>query len=144
VAFPLDGGKSNDPVIIHYRDFRRQVFCKMVLGAMQDFRTSNSPECDHQDFIPHFCGHRNCPHCQQHESQQWLERQLKKQVPAEYFLLTFTLPKEFRALAWHHQKTLYTLMMRCSWEIVQTFSQNDTKLQGKAGDTSIITRMCIG
>ena len=26
------------------------------------------------------CGHRHCPHCQHHESQQWLERQLKKQV----------------------------------------------------------------
>jgi len=89
-----------------------------ALGAMQDCRTSNSllmqaqcTECDHQDFIPHSCGHRNCPHCQQHESQQWLERQLKKQVPAEYFLLTFTLPKEFRALAWHHQRTLYTLII---------------------------------
>jgi hypothetical protein len=48
--------------------------------------------------VPHSCGHRNCPHCQQHESQQWLERQLQMQVPAEYFLLTFTLPAELRAL----------------------------------------------
>jgi len=33
---------------------------------------------------------RHCPHCQHHESQQWLERQLKRLVPAEYFLVTFT------------------------------------------------------
>ena len=58
--------------------------------------------------MPHSCGHRSCPHCQHHESQQCLERQLKKQVPAEYFLLTFTLPKEFRELAWQ-QRILYLL-----------------------------------
>ena len=55
--------------------------------------------CAQQKLVPHSCGHRHCPHCQHHESQQWLERQMKKQVPAEYFLLTFTLPAEFRALA---------------------------------------------
>ena len=66
-------------------------------------------ECDSYTFVPHSCGHRNCPHCQHHESRQWLERQLKKQVPAEYFLLTFTLPSELRDLAWCNQRTLYSL-----------------------------------
>ena len=77
-----------------------------ALVAMKHCRTQASPmmlvkcsECPHQTLVPHSCGHRHCPHCQHHESQQWLERQLKKQVPAEYFLLTFTLPAEFRALA---------------------------------------------
>ena len=55
--------------------------------------------CDLSLRHPCSCGHRSCPHCQNHESQQWLERQLEKQVPAQYFLLTFTLPAEFRALA---------------------------------------------
>jgi len=94
--------------------------------------------CEKQIFIPHSCGHRNCPHCQHHESQQWLERQLKKQVPAEYFLLTFTLPEELRPLAWQHQRTLYDLMIRCSWETLKTFAQNDPQLQGKAGAISVL------
>jgi hypothetical protein len=70
---------------------------RKALAAMKDCRTSSSllmlaqcSECDSQIFIPHACGHRNCPHCQHHESQQWLERQLKKQLPVEYFLLTFS------------------------------------------------------
>ena len=81
-----------------------------ALAAMKQCRTAASPkmqvqctECEHQTLVPHSCGHRHCPHCQHHESQQWLERQLAKQVPAEYFLITFTLPAEFRALAWAHQ-----------------------------------------
>jgi hypothetical protein len=88
--------------------------------------------------VPHSCGHRHCPHCQHHESQQWLERQLQKQVPAEYFLLTFTLPAEFRGLARAHQNVIYDLLMRCSWETVRTFSQNDKQLQGTPGAIAVL------
>jgi len=118
---------------------------RQALAAMKQCRTSQSPvmlaqcaDCDSQSFVPHSCGHRNCPHCQQHESQQWLERQLQRQVPAAYFLLTFTLPEELRALAWQQQRTLYDLMIRCSWETVKTFTQNDRQLQGKAGAITVL------
>lgn len=118
---------------------------RQALAAMKQCRTSYSPvmlaqcdDCTRQIYVPHSCGHRSCPHCQQHESQQWLERQLQKQVPAEYFLLTFTLPKEFRTLAWQQQRTLYDLMIRCSWETVKTFTQNDPKLQGNAGAITVL------
>lgn len=86
---------------------------RQALAAMKHCRTAQSrmmqaqcEDCEKLSFIPHSCGHRHCPHCQQHESQQWLERQVQKRVPAEYFLLTFTLPKELRALAWQQQRTL--------------------------------------
>jgi hypothetical protein len=118
---------------------------RKALTALKQCRTTQSlgllaqcDGCEKQIFIPHSCGHRHCPHCQHYESQQWLERQLKKQVPAEYFLLTFTLPEEFRPLAWQHQHTLYDLMIRCSWETLKTFAQNDSQLQGKAGAISVL------
>lgn len=113
---------------------------RRALLAMKQCRTALSlrmqvqcNDCDEQRFVPHSCGHRNCPHCQHHESQQWLERQLKKQVAGDYFLLTFTLPAELRALAWAHQRTLYASMMQCSWETVRSFSLNDKQLQGTPG-----------
>ncbi|CAB1369149.1 IS91 family transposase [Denitratisoma oestradiolicum] len=116
-----------------------------ALAAMKQCRTQASPMmqvrctgCDHQKMVPHSCGHRHCPHCQHHESQQWLERQLKKQVPAEYFLLTFTLPAEFRGLAWAHQSAVYGLLMRCCWETVRIFSQNDKQLQGTPGAIAVL------
>lgn len=116
-----------------------------ALCALKQCRTALSPrmqarclECDEQRFVPHSCGHRLCPHCQHHESQQWLERQLNKHLDAEYFLLTFTLPGEFRALAWHHQRTLYALMMQCSWETVHTFCRNDPQLQGTPGAVAVL------
>jgi hypothetical protein len=118
---------------------------RRALDAMKACRTSLSPRmraqcpaCNHQRFVPHSCGHRHCPHCQHHESQQWLERQLKQRVPAAYFLLTFTLPAELRSLAWQHQRTLYDLMIRCSWETLRTFSHNDKQLQGTPGATAVL------
>jgi len=118
---------------------------RQALSAMKNCRTSASPlmqaqcsECDHRVLVPHSCGHRLCPHCQHHESQQWLENQLKKQVPAHYFLLTFTLPAELRALARNHQRLLYDLLIRCSWETVKTFSENDRQLQGTPGAIAVL------
>ena len=116
-----------------------------ALAAMKQCRTHASPMmqvkctgCEHQKLVPHSCGHRHCPHCQHHESQQWLERQLKKQVPAEYFLLTFTLPAEFRALTWAHQSVVYAALIQCCWETVRTFSQNDKQLQGTPGAIAVL------
>jgi hypothetical protein len=116
-----------------------------ALAAMKHCRTQASAkmqlacsQCDHHSLVPHSCGHRHCPHCQHHESQQWLERQLAKQVPAQYFLITFTLPAQLRALAWAHQGVLYDLLMRCAWETLRTFSHNDRRLRGVPGAIAVL------
>ncbi len=118
-----------------YRALAAMKRCRTQASSMMQVQCTG---CAHQKLVPHSCGHRHCPHCQHHESQQWLERQLKKQVPAEYFLLTFTLPAEFRTLAFAHQGIVYDLLMRCSWETVRTFSQNDKQLQGTPGAIAVL------
>ena len=116
-----------------------------ALGAIKHCRTQASAKmqvqcvkCQHHELVPHSCGHRHCPHCQHHESQQWLERQMKRLVPTAYFMITFTLPAEFRALAAAHQSVVYDLLMRASWETVRTFSQNDRQLQGMPGAIAVL------
>jgi hypothetical protein len=119
----------------HYRALAAIKHCRTQASAKMQVKCT---ECAHQTLVPHSCGNRHCPHCQHHESQQWLERQLKKQVPAEYFLLTFTLPAEFRALAFAHQSVVYDALMRCAWETVRTFSHNDKQLQGTPGAIAVL------
>lgn len=130
--------------LVQYRDKLTSEHTR-ALAAMQRCRTQASSKmqvqctgCEHQILIPHSCGHRHCPHCQHHESQQWLERQIKKQLPAEYFLLTFTLPAELRALAWSHQSVVYALLLQCSWDTVRTFSHNDKQLAGTPGAIAVL------
>lgn len=57
---------------------------------------------------------------------------MQKLIPGHYFMVTFTLPAQFRALAWHNQRVMYDLITRSAWETVSTFSQNDKKLHGTA------------
>jgi hypothetical protein len=116
-----------------------------ALHALKSCRTSASPlmrapwgDGGHTPLVPHSCGHRACPHGQHHESQQWLERQLAKQVPATYFLLTFTVAEALRARVWANQQALYDHLIRASWETVRTFVRNDTQLQGEAGAMAVL------
>jgi hypothetical protein len=119
----------------HYRALAAMKQCRTEFSRQMQVQCT---ECDHQKLLPHSCGHRHCPHCQHHDSQQWLERQLKKQVPAEYFLLTFTLPAELRALTWAHQSVVYAALMQCCWQTVRTFSHNDKQLQGTPGAIAVL------
>jgi len=117
----------------------------VALNALQACRSSMSPKmqlacdgCAEQSFLPHSCGHRSCPHCQAHESQRWIDQQLKKLVPGNYFMITFTLPAQFRALASQHQRVMYELIIQSAWATVNTFSQNDRKLRGTAGAVTVL------
>lgn len=116
-----------------------------ALSAIRHCRSPASPmmqveceSCDQKKLVPHSCGHRACPHCQHHESQQWLERQMQRLVPADYFLLTFTLPAEFRGIAAAHADVVFDFLMRCAWETVHTFSRNDRQLQGTPGAIAVL------
>jgi hypothetical protein len=116
-----------------------------ALHAIKTCRSAMSPkmqakcgDCDEQIYVPHSCGHRNCPNCQAHESQRWIERQMQKLVPGDYFMLTFTLPAELRPLARANQRIMYDLIMQSAWDTVHTFSQNDKKLQGEPGAVAVL------
>jgi hypothetical protein len=120
---------------------------RKALQAMKQCRQEHAPHmlarctnhnCGSQIYIPHSCGHRNCPHCQNHENWQWIENQLDKRLPAPYYLITFTLPRQLRDLAWKNQKVIYSLMFFCVQEVLKTFTQNDKKLQGSAGFTTVL------
>ena len=116
-----------------------------VLCAMQQCRKASNhhmlarcTSCHKRVLIPHSCGHRSCPHCQNHEGWQWIENQLRKQLPAQYYLITFTLPYQLRRLAWHNQKLVYALMFLCVQQVLKTFTLNDKQLQGVAGFTAML------
>jgi hypothetical protein len=118
---------------------------RQALAALKTCRTRFAPHmlaacagCHTQRCLPHSCGHRACPHCQHFESALWLQRQLKALVPATYFLVTFTLPAQLRALAWAHQRLVYDLLMRCAWDTLKTFSQNDKQLAGTPGALAVL------
>ncbi|MFO8163778.1 MAG: transposase [Desulfatiglandales bacterium] len=121
----------------HRKALQAMAQCRQEHGPHMLVQCSNH-QCRKQTYIPHSCGHRNCPHCQNHESQQWIENQLSRRLPAQYYLLTFTLPEQLRDLAWKNQKTVYSLMFAAVQDLLKSFTQNDKKLGGAAGFTAIL------
>lgn len=95
-------------------------------------------ECAHSLLSPRSCGHRSCPQCQNFEASQWLDRQRRKLLPVEYFMVTFTLPAELRPLAWRHQKTVYNRLMATTAGVLKDFGLNPAHLGGEVGMTSVL------
>jgi len=116
-----------------------------AINAMQRCRTPDSGElqvqctqCDQTHWRPLSCGHRSCPVCQNHEVSQWLDRQQKKLLPVEYFMVTFTLPCQLRTLTWQNQKTLYALFFACVSGTLKDFGLNPDKLGAELAFTAVL------
>lgn len=118
---------------------------RQALQAMRRCRRQGSDlmvlqcsNCEHSVKIPHSCGHRSCPHCQHHESQQWLERQRAKRLPVDYLLVTFTVPAELRRMFWQHQRTAYDLLLKTAWATLSSFGRRDPSLMGQIGAHAVL------
>jgi len=95
-------------------------------------------DCPEQRDYPLSCGHRSCPKCQNHETSGWLARQQAKLLPVEYFLVTFTLPRELRSLAWRHQRQFYALLLTLAAQTLKDFGVNPKLLGANIGLTAIL------
>ncbi len=84
------------------------------------------------------CGHRSCNRCQNHCTTQWLERQTRKLLPVEYFMVTFTLPAELRALAKSHQREIYALLFESAVATLKAFGLNEKGLAAELAMTGVL------
>lgn len=99
------------------------LMCSDCSGAQRRFRS---------------CGHRFCNQCQQHQTLSWTERQTQKLLPVDYYLVTFTLPFELRALAKAHSKIVYPLLMSTGAEVLRRFGRNHKQLNAELGLTCVL------
>jgi hypothetical protein len=75
--------------------------------------------CGQLHRVDRSCGNRHCPTCQYPKSRQWLEKQLKRQLPGHHFLLTFTVPESLRRFIRKNQKAAYSALFRASSEAIK-------------------------
>lgn len=89
------------------------------------------PQCDHVRYSYHSCRNRHCPTCQQDAGEAWLADQQALLLPVPYFLVTFTLPAELRAVAAIHQAAVYGAMFRASAAALQQLAADSRHLGGQ-------------
>ena len=95
-------------------------------------------ECAEPMTKPQSCGHRSCPKCHHHDANQWLDRQRVKLIPVDYFMVTFTLPQQLRALAWQHQSCVYNLLFETAARTLKDFALNPRFLGADIGMTAVL------
>ena len=64
-------------------------------------------QCAKMHQVPKSCGNRHCPTCQGSKAKAWLEDQQARLLSCAYFMITFTVPKEFRPFMRSHPKECY-------------------------------------
>lgn len=95
-------------------------------------------DCREVKTIPLSCGNRHCPTCQNHQSTDWLNRQIDKSLPVQYFMVTFTLPAQLRRTMFSHQKTLYALFFDVVIDTLKSFGVTTKRLSGQLGMTAVL------
>jgi hypothetical protein len=140
------------PLIDQYRDALEAKYADRLLpghhaalDAMRRCRTSAAGEiltrctgCGQIEWHPRSCGHRSCPKCQNHETTQWLERQREKLLPVDYFLVTFTLPRQLRILAFAHQREVFNALFCAAIATLKAFGLDPKHLGAELGMTAVL------
>ena len=104
---------------------------KKVLRAIAACRTGEfgtvlycCKSCGQTHAMGRSCGNRHCPTCQQDKTRTWLQTQTDRLLPCPYFLVTFTLPAELRALARSHQRAVYSALFEASSQALRTLASD--------------------
>ena len=84
-------------------------------------------------------GNRHCPVCQGGKAKVWLQKQLEQLLPCAYFMLTFTVPAEFRHFMRSHPRECYKAVFEAAKETLFALAA-DPKYVGSAniGATGVL------
>jgi hypothetical protein len=115
------------------------------LAAIEQCRTEalggqvyTCPRCGTLRYAYHSCRNRHCPSCQHGQAQNWLAQQQEVLLPVPYFLVTFTLPAQLRAVARQHPRRLYALLFRSSATALQQLAADRRFLGGQIGMVGVL------
>jgi hypothetical protein len=104
---------------------------KKVLRAITACRTGElgvavyvCQSCGKTHAVPCACGNRHCPSCQWGKTADWLEQQTARLLPCPYFMVTFTVPAELRAVLRQHQRIGYAALFEASSGALRELARN--------------------
>ena len=81
----------------------------------------------------HSCQDRHCPKCGSDHATDWLVKQHDLLVEVPYFMVTFTLPQEFRRIVRSHQKVMINLLFSASAAAMKKLALDEKYIGGALG-----------
>jgi Putative transposase/Transposase zinc-binding domain len=76
------------------------------------------------------CGNRHCPTCQYDKTQQWLRKQIERQLPGHHFLITFSVPEQLPSFMRQHQRACYSALFKASSDAIQKLALDPKHIGG--------------
>ena len=119
----------------HRRALKDIVHCRTPALGGSLYRCD---DCGTLDYRYHSCRNRHCPKCQEDRAQTWLERLRTRMLPCDHYLLTFTLPRELRAVARSHQSIVYSALLREAAASIQMLASDRTWVGGTPGILAVL------
>jgi Putative transposase/Transposase zinc-binding domain len=94
--------------------------------------------CGGWQLIAASCGHRACAECGQSRALRWEAKQQERRLPVPYFMVTFTVPSEFRKLFMSEPKKLYALLLKEASETLLEIGADPKHLGALMGATAVL------
>ena len=110
--------------------------CRSAAAGSVVFRCS---QCSKLYQVPKSCGNRHCPTCQGSKAKAWLAQQQARLLPCNYFMMTFTVPEEFRAFMRSHPRQCYRAIFEAAYQSLIQLAQDPKYLgSGRMGATGVL------
>jgi hypothetical protein len=93
--------------------------------------------CGRQVYRYHSCRNRHCPKCGQDQTARWRERYRARLLPCPHYLITVTLPRELRAVAFAHQAVVYGALMRSAAAAIQRLATDPRYVGARVGCVAV-------
>jgi len=82
-------------------------------------------DCGKAHQVPKSCGNRHCPSCQGTKAKAWLQEQLDRILPCPYFMITFTVPEEFRRFVRSHPRECYRALFKAAYDTLVKLAKDN-------------------
>jgi hypothetical protein len=94
--------------------------------------------CAAEVFAWHSCKNRSCPKCHTDQTERWLEARQAEMLPAPYFHVTVTVPKELRAVLRANQRDGYAMLMKAAAEAIVELARDRRHVGGTVGILAVL------
>jgi hypothetical protein len=118
---------------------------KKTLRAIINCRTKNlggevyyCAKCGEYHYSYHSCQNRHCVVCGNDDAVDWIEKNKKMMLPLTYFLATFTMPEELRAICRGKQRLFYSILFKASADAVKLLAKDKKYLGAEIGMIGVL------
>ena len=110
---------------------------KKVIQAIMQCRTPQMgtivcacEDCSNTYRIFRSCGNRHCPTCQGEKAITWFNARIDRMLPVHHFMITCTVPAEFREFFRSHQRFAYSALFQATAKTISSLAAEDTCFPG--------------